>query len=212
VIGEILDANYSFIPFVIGPFGEMGDVFMRFWDGSVNPTPLAFPKERPNANEAATRAMSIDTPWNLLGKADNRWREDKGKIPFDGSYLSPLPSIWENQQLGLICCSQLANYINASFNHLRHEPSGSEEVLLDDDDTSLDDLDEPDWKWVEEELMVDDADDFPAVGGSRTSIDVRVHAGSRGRKSNHGTRYYDDKLIHPTNQATFEFEFSCQRW
>jgi hypothetical protein len=102
----------------------------------------------------------------------------KGKTPFDGSYLSSLPSFWANQQLGLVCCShQLANHINASFNHLRHDPSGSEEVLLDDDDVSLDDLDEPDWNWVEEELMVDDADDFPAVGGSKTSIDVRVHVG-----------------------------------
>jgi hypothetical protein len=45
VIGEILDANYSFIPIAIDPFGEVGDVFMRFWDGSVNLTPLAFPKE-----------------------------------------------------------------------------------------------------------------------------------------------------------------------
>jgi hypothetical protein len=83
----------------------------------------------------------------------------------------------------------LANHINTSFNHLRHDPCCSEEVLLDDDDdASLDDLDKPDWNWVEEELMVDDADDFPAVGGSKTSINVRVHTGSKGRKSNHGSR------------------------
>ena len=36
---------HSFIPVVIGPFGEIGDVFMRFWDGSVKPTLLVFPKE-----------------------------------------------------------------------------------------------------------------------------------------------------------------------
>ena len=51
---------------------------------------------------------------------------------------------------------------------------------MDDDDASLDELDEPDWNWVQEELMVHDADDFPAVGGSKKmSIDVRVHAGSK---------------------------------
>ena len=93
VIGEIMDTNYSFIPVAIGPFGEIGDVFMRFWDGSVNPAPLAFPKEHHNATEASKRAVSIDTPWNLLGKTDDRWREEKGKTLFDGSYLSPLPSI-----------------------------------------------------------------------------------------------------------------------
>jgi hypothetical protein len=156
-----MDANYSFIPVTIGPFGEIGNVFMRFWDASVNPAPLAFPKERPNTTEASKRAVSIDTPWNLFGKADDRWREEKGKPLFDGSYLLPLPSIWANQQLGLVCYSQLANHINASFNHLRHDPGCSEEVLLDYDDASLDDLDEADWNWVEEDLMVDDADDYP---------------------------------------------------
>jgi hypothetical protein len=81
----------------------------------------------------------------------------------------------------------LANHIT-SFNHSRHNPAGSKEVLLDDDDASLDDFDEPDWKWVEEELMVDDADDYPAVGGFETSIDVRIDAGSKGRKSKHRSR------------------------
>ena len=118
------------------------------------------------------------------------WREEKGKTPFDGSYLSPLPSIWANQQMGLVYCSQLANHFNASFNHLRHNPSGSEEVLFDDNDASLDDLDEPDWNWVEEELMVDDVDDLPAVDGSKKSVDVRVHAGSKGRKSNRGSSHH----------------------
>jgi hypothetical protein len=104
---------------IIGPFGEIGNVFIKFWDGSVNSALLA-------------------TPWDLLGKADVSWREEKGKTLFDGSYLSsPLPRIWVNQQLGLVCCSQLANHINTSFNHLCHDPAGSEEVLLDDDGASL---------------------------------------------------------------------------
>jgi hypothetical protein len=121
VIGEIVDTNYSFIPVDIGPFGEIGDVFMRFWDENVNPAPLAFPKQRSNAAEASKRAVSIGTQWDLLGKADARWREERGATLFDGSYLLPLPSIWTNQQLGLVCCSQLANHINASFNHPRQD-------------------------------------------------------------------------------------------
>ena len=88
-----MDANYSFIPVAIGPFGEIGDVFMQFWDGSVNPAPLALPKELPDAAEASKRAVYIDTPWDLLRKSDPSWREEKGKTLFDGSYLSPLPSI-----------------------------------------------------------------------------------------------------------------------
>jgi hypothetical protein len=72
VIGEIVDTNYSFISVDIGPFGEIGDVFMRFWDENVNPAPLAFPKERSNAAEASKRAISIGTQWDLLGNAEGR--------------------------------------------------------------------------------------------------------------------------------------------
>ena len=47
VIGEINDSNCAFIPIAIGPFGETGSLFKRFWDGS-NPIPLPnFSSDRP---------------------------------------------------------------------------------------------------------------------------------------------------------------------
>eukprot|EP00956_Cyclotella_meneghiniana_P035863 scaffold118784_cov60-Cyclotella_meneghiniana.AAC.4 len=126
VIGEINDANYSFIPIAIGPHGEVGSVFKRFWDGS-DPLPLpSFSKDQPEAKRAAERSISIHiTPWNILGKADARWKSERGSALFDGSYLSALPSTRAKQQLGLICCSQLANHINTSFNHLTYNPKGA---------------------------------------------------------------------------------------
>ncbi len=62
--------------------------------------------------------------------------------------------------------------------------------MLDGDDASLDDLDEPDWNWVEDELMVDDANDFPAVGGSDTCFDGRTH-----RLNTDTTAYYGYYII-----------------
>lgn len=47
-----------------------------------------------------------------------------------------------------------------------------------DIDASLEDLGEPDGKWAEEELMVDDADDYPAVCDLDTlNDDVKIHVG-----------------------------------
>eukprot|EP00956_Cyclotella_meneghiniana_P005015 scaffold6196_cov69-Cyclotella_meneghiniana.AAC.1 len=84
VIGEINDANYSFIPIAIGPHGEIGSVFKRFWDGS-DPLPLpSFSKDRLEAKRAAERSISIHTPWNILGNADARWKSEKGSTLFDG--------------------------------------------------------------------------------------------------------------------------------
>jgi hypothetical protein len=115
VIGEILDSNYAFIPIAIGPFGDIGSLFMRFWDGS-DTLPLPnFTKACPNALRAAKRATAVETPWDILGKADAQWKKQRGSSLFEGSYLSPTPSIWANQQLGLVCCTQLANHIQGGL-------------------------------------------------------------------------------------------------
>ena len=90
VVGEINNANYSFIPIAIGPHGEIGSIFKCFWDGS-DPLPLpSFSKDRPEAKWAAERSISIHTPWNILGK--------RGSALFDGSYLSALPSTWAKRE------------------------------------------------------------------------------------------------------------------
>lgn len=66
VIGEINDANYSFISIAIGPHGKMGSIFRHFWDGS---DPLLLPpirKDRPEIKRVAEHAVSMQTPWNIL--------------------------------------------------------------------------------------------------------------------------------------------------
>ena len=155
VIGEINNANYSFIPIAIGPQCKIGSIFRRFWDGS-DPLPLpAFAANRPEAKRAAGRSISIHTPWNVLGKADARWKSERGSALFDGSYLSALPSIWAKQQLGLICCSQLANHINISFNHLTYNPKGSTEDDVGFDEGDWEEPEELDWKWTDVDFLDD---------------------------------------------------------
>ena len=62
VIGEINNSNYSFIPIAIGPFGEMGSIFRRFWDGS-DPLPLPkFDSDKPEADRAARHLQPASEP------------------------------------------------------------------------------------------------------------------------------------------------------
>eukprot|EP00956_Cyclotella_meneghiniana_P041001 scaffold211404_cov36-Cyclotella_meneghiniana.AAC.4 len=155
VIGEINDTNCVFIPIAIGPFGEMGSLFKRFWDGSDTLPLPKFNKDRPQAKRAALRAISGTTPWDILGKADARWKSEHGNSFFDGSYLTNLPSTWAKQQLGIVCSTQLANHINTSFNHLRYDPSGQVSGAGEEDVDDLEEPEELDWKWVDVDFIDD---------------------------------------------------------
>jgi hypothetical protein len=71
--------------------------------------------------------------------------------------LSRSPSIWANQQLGLVGCTSLANHINASFNHLRFKANATgKEVEGSFVGEGLDELDAIDWNWVDLEVMKED--------------------------------------------------------
>lgn len=122
VIGSITDSNFCFIPIAVGPFGELGSIFRRFWEG-IDPLPLPFyPDDRPNALKAAKLALSNKTPRDILQVADDAWRRDHGTRLFGGNYLSPTPSVWANQQLGLVCLTHLSNHIRCSFQKVSHRP------------------------------------------------------------------------------------------
>jgi len=90
VIGEINDANQCLIPIAIGPVGEIGSTFRRFWDGS-DPLPLPpFEEAQSQARQAAIQARSLQIPWNTLGNADERWKTEHDGALFGGSYLCAL--------------------------------------------------------------------------------------------------------------------------
>ena len=64
-LGQILDSNQALIPIAIGPFGELGQIFMRFLYGT---PPKSLPKisaSKPNAQRALNLATSIKVPSNI---------------------------------------------------------------------------------------------------------------------------------------------------
>eukprot|EP00956_Cyclotella_meneghiniana_P012688 scaffold18030_cov64-Cyclotella_meneghiniana.AAC.2 len=194
VIGEINDANYCFIPIAVGPHGEIGSTFRRFWDGS-DPLPIPnFDSKRPQARRAAIRATSSHTPWDILGTADRRWKANRGGSLFGGSYMCALPSTWAKQQLGLVCASKLADHINASFNHLTYDPRGADEGDYIVDDDELDEPEELDWKWVNVDFLDGHNNGqqhtTPAVSASLSPSDLGRAGGSgtAGTHSNSGSR------------------------
>jgi hypothetical protein len=124
VIGEIIDGNNAFIPIAVGTNGEFGSLFWRFLNGS-NPLPLpTFRSDCPNALQAAEIATTKRTPYNVLGKADKAWKAEHPDKLFGGTYLAPLPSVWANQHLGLVCQSNLSNHINASLSKIKYRKGG----------------------------------------------------------------------------------------
>jgi hypothetical protein len=139
VIGEIINSNQVFIPIAVGPFGGLGSLFCRFIE-DVNTLPLpSFPTDRPNTARAAKLATNHQTAYNVLGKADQKWKATKPSKCFDGSYLSQLPSTWAHQKLGLPATTHLANHINNSLTKLTFcrgsvtQPDGPDSDFEDDD-------------------------------------------------------------------------------
>ena len=118
----------------------MGSIFRRFWDGSDHLPVPNFDSNRLEAERAARRSISVDIPWDILGKADARWTSEQGTSLFDGSYLTSLPSIWAKQQYGIVCSTQLANHIHTSFNNLIYHPKGHHDR---EGDVDMDDSDDP---------------------------------------------------------------------
>ena len=150
VIGEILEANYSFIPIAIGPHGEIGSLFNRFLHGG-NTLPLpTFNKDRPNAERerAAKRCIYTSTPWGILDKADKQWKHAHGDRLFGANYLTPLPSSWADQQLGLTFITHISNHIFSSFKNIKHtlsSPPPQDQSHHDDDSSEYDNENE----WME---------------------------------------------------------------
>jgi hypothetical protein len=166
VIGEIISSNQAFIPIAVGPFGGFGSLFCCFID-DVNTLPLpTFPVNRPNALRAAKLATNYRTPYNVFGKADQKWKATSPSKCFNGSYLSQLPSTWANQKLGLATSTHLANHINNSLTKLTFYGGSSTQSDVSDSEFNDDDC----WRFfdgsMEEQYArrEDDSDHLPGTG------------------------------------------------
>ena len=110
-----------------------------------------FPQDRPNAHLAAQRAISTKTPFDVLGKADQNWKRTHKDALFGRSYTAATPSVWANQQLGLITQTHIATHIKTSFNKIHFDTTMRPSQELADE--TGDNLDE--WKAFEGPLNDD---------------------------------------------------------
>ena len=173
IIGEIMTANNTFIPIAVGPNGEFGSLFRRFLEGDNALQLPSFSSERPNALLAAERAVSSKTPFDILGKADKQWKRTNGNSLFGRNYTSAIPSIWANQQLGLITQTYLANHIKASFSKLRFDPIRQHVTSIENGD---DNHDKEDWKFfngpLNDDIYYDDLHGLQETALTQTDSDV----------------------------------------
>jgi hypothetical protein len=145
VIGEIIQSNHAFIPIAVGPFGEFGSLFRRFIENH-NTLPLPqFSKDRPNTAKAADIAINFRTPYDILGKADQKWKANFKDKLFDGTYHAGLPSTWANQKLGLATVTHLANHINTSLTRMTFRGTMSQQQESETDSYYNGD----DWRFID---------------------------------------------------------------
>ena len=152
-------------------------MFRRFWDG-IDPLPLpSFPDDRPNALKAANLATHVRTPYNILQRADDNWRSEHGHKLFGGNYLSPTPSVWANQQLGLVCISNLTNHIRTSFQKVSYLPTGqtdNTENRDDNDEFSLDGDYADDYKFYDGDF-IDGLHELGVMDDGTSAVDAGCH-------------------------------------
>jgi hypothetical protein len=124
----------------VGPFGEFGSLFRRFLENyNYNALPLPqFAHDRPNAMKAAKIATNFRTPYNVLGKANQKWKAKFANKLFDGSYRARLPSTWANQKIGLATVTHLSNHINTSLTRLTLRNNSSSQEMDSDSDSCYD--------------------------------------------------------------------------
>ena len=84
--------------------------------------------------------------------------EDYGDKFFGGSYLSPTPSIWANQQLGLVCITNITNHIRGSFQKVSYHPGPGGAIDTgghdaDEDQFSEDNEIADDWKYYDSDFI-----------------------------------------------------------
>jgi hypothetical protein len=100
IIGEIINSNQAFNPIAVGPlFKGIGYLFCRFID-DVNTLPLpTFLTDRPNPARVAKLATNYCTPYNVFGKADEKWKAMNLSKCFESSFVLPPAHLFETKLL-----------------------------------------------------------------------------------------------------------------
>ena len=123
VIGDIMQAGMTLLPFAIDPFGRIGPLARTFLFGTSPLTPLTFPASRPNAMEMHRRITTFPSPIGILPHADSTWSTHRTRSFFGHSFTAPTPSIATVQLFGLCISKSFASHIRyASLKFCDHPP------------------------------------------------------------------------------------------
>jgi hypothetical protein len=92
------------IPFAISPLGLFGPTMNKFLHG-IDPMPhTIYPRSFPHAYNMAKRSISNAVPSNILHRGNEIWKTQHPNKFFGGSYKSPDPLTYVNQQFGREVC------------------------------------------------------------------------------------------------------------
>jgi hypothetical protein len=109
------------------------------------------------------RPFPTRPPFDVLGKADKNWKREHGDKVFGSSFLAPTPSVWANQQFGLICRRLI-------FLTTFERPSPKSSITSSDDDNHQADYDG--WKFYDGPLDNEPALNDESHGYDTASLEI----------------------------------------
>ena len=156
IIGDILQHNNAFIPIAISPHGRTSSLWNRHMYGTAAMDCPDFATDRIHAAAAYRLADSLRVPWGILNRANDIWRHEHEGCSFGGSYHAQTPTIWFEQEFGLVTSSAIASHLLRAHDKIKSKPaircvvtddnrcvdhllSRKEPVVLEADDNMVDD-------------------------------------------------------------------------
>ena len=110
-ISELLQANTALLAFVIDPHGQWGPITKNFLLPTSLQSEPTFPTRKPFAQTMYLRATKSPCPTAILQTANIHWQRNKTRQFFGHSHMSPTPSIFTIQQLGLGILKSFATHL-----------------------------------------------------------------------------------------------------
>jgi hypothetical protein len=116
IIKEIIDDDMALVPVAVSPHGHIGSLFERFLYGTDAMEMADYIDTRIHAEAADRLARSAKVPRAVLERADKIWRRDNPSLHYGGSYRAMTPSVYFDQQFGLVISSAISSHLIRAHN------------------------------------------------------------------------------------------------
>jgi hypothetical protein len=122
IMKEIIEDDMALIPVSVSPHGHLGSLFERFLYGKDAMEIPEYCDTRTHAAAADRVARSPKVPRAVLERADNLWRKENPNLFYGDSYRAMTPTIYFEQQLGLVISSAVSSHIIRAHNKNKRKP------------------------------------------------------------------------------------------